>query len=290
VARESGSARVEVAGTDRATGAAAHVDQLHDLGPVAGASGALNSLAMLAGEDYLDPYFTTGVELFHRLGAPGGPSLDLAMSWERHESAHVAVGSPASYRPVRPVDEAWIHALDAALVLPDLAAGADVRVDARAGRLGARSFLTADVRVAWSRQEAFHTVDLLLEGRAGLASGDAPAQALYLLGGRATLPGHGYRDQVGDRFWLLSGELGREVYAPWLGVHVFAATGRAWMADSRPLPAEWPGRGDGPIRASAGAGVDLLWQVLRLDVARGLGAGGDWTLILEASPRFHPWL
>jgi hypothetical protein len=37
------------------------------------------------------------------------------------------------------------------------------------------------------------------------------------------------------------------------------------------------------MRASAGAGVGLFWDVVRLDVVRGL-RGGEWQLLFSVKP------
>jgi len=39
-----------------------------------------------------------------------------------------------------------------------------------------------------------------------------------------------------------------------------------------------------------GAGVSLAWDVVKVDVVRGLGGGGEWDLILSVDRRFWPWL
>jgi hypothetical protein len=71
---------------------------------------------------------------------------------------------------------------------------------------------------------------------------------------------------------------------------VFGAVGRAWLAGRDDLPSGWAGTAEAGTRASLGLGLDLLWEVLRLDLAHGLGDDGDWELVLEVNRRFHPWL
>jgi hypothetical protein len=291
--REAFAGRIEMTGGHRRprTGLALYLDRLRDLGPLPGASGIVNSLATVAGEDYLDPFFTRGAEAFHRLGEPrGGRGLDLRLRWERHDSATMGVRSATSYRPLRGVDEGWVRSLELGLDLPDLPTGARLRTDTRLAHAGSSTYLTGQAHLAWSRQEAFQRLRFALDARIGAVGDGAPRQELYLFGGRGTLPGHDYRRQVGNRYWLVRGETGHAVRAPWVDVHAFLAVGRAWMADDRGVPPGWPGRGDIATRASLGAGVDLLWDVLRVDVAHGLGEGGDWALVFEISPRFHPWL
>jgi hypothetical protein len=41
---------------------------------------------------------------------------------------------------------------------------------------------------------------------------------------------------------------------------------------------------------SVGIGVDLFWDVVRLELGRGLSSGGNWEINLFASSRFWPIL
>lgn len=291
--RDAASGRVGVDGgrTRPATGAALYFDELRDLGPVPGASGLVNSFAAVAGEDYLDPYFARGGVAYHRFGSPGGPgTVEVRLTREWHEAARQVIGSGDSYPPVRPIDEGWLSAADVRVELPERRTGASLSVAGRLGHHEGRTYATGRARVAWAREEAFRPVPFRAELLAGVVGPDAPAQELALLGGRGTLPGHPYRKQIGDRFWLLTVEAGHAVRAPWVEVHAFAAAGRSWLSGERGVPEGWPGRGDAATRASLGIGVELLWEVLRVDLARGLGAGGDWTVVFEISPRLQRWL
>jgi hypothetical protein len=71
-------------------------------------------------------------------------------------------------------------------------------------------------------------------------------------------------------------------------LRVFGAVGAAYLAD-RTLPTDWGGRDSGGVRASVGAGLAFGWDVLRLDMARGLDGGG-WELMFSVAPRFRAWL
>jgi hypothetical protein len=44
------------------------------------------------------------------------------------------------------------------------------------------------------------------------------------------------------------------------------------------------------VRASLGAGLGIFHDILRLDLARGLGEEGRWELILEARRSFWDFL
>jgi hypothetical protein len=124
-----------------------------------------------------------------------------------------------------------------------------------------------------------------------MAFGDLPIQELYLLGGRGTVPGYDFRGYAGGRY-----AAGRLVYsanlrAPWLRGRLLAAAG--WVgageaADAALRRAEL--RGSAVVLPSVGVGLGIFHDILHLDVARGLGRGGRWELILEANRGFWDFL
>lgn len=274
------------------TGARIEWNRMQDLGPVPAASRTVNSLAAAALEtDYLDPYFSTGLELFHRIDLPGSPALDLSAELERHSSAENVVagtaGSPGSLRPVVPVDEGTGGTLTAAL-----SAGADRGLSAATrftvGRFEDDGWAEATGRLRWSRRWPSTRVRVGAEARAGILTSAAPLQTLYQLGGRGTVPGYGYREHAGDRFWLvqLAGSLG--LASPWLRPRAFAAAGGTGLA-GRDLPDSWARSATFSPLVSVGLGVGLFWDVLRVDLARGLN-GGDWEWNVTVNQRFWPFL
>ena len=123
---------------------------------------------------------------------------------------------------------------------------------------------------------------------AGLVTDEAPAQALFLLGGRETLPGYGYRDFVGNRFWLMRADGTFPLRSPWVSLHIFGGMGATYL-DARDVPTEWQARDSDGLRATVGAGLAFGWDVLRFDVGRGL-RDGKWELIFSVVPRFRAWL
>jgi len=130
-----------------------------------------------------------------------------------------------------------------------------------------------------------------VELSAGAAAGTLPRQALYLVGGRGTLPGYAFRAYGGDRFATLRTTASAELWAPFVRGRLFAGAAWADVGDSgRGALATW---GALPMRApkyGAGAGVGLFYDILRVDVARGLSTGGRWELIIEANPSFWDFL
>ena len=110
------------------------------------------------------------------------------------------------------------------------------------------------------------------------------------LGGGGTLLGHPFRSQVGDRFWLARLEAVWPLLPPWISLRTFAAAGAATLTeDDNPIGLAWGANGDAGTRASAGLGVALGWDVLQLDLGRGVD-GGKWELVVSVDRRFRGWL
>lgn len=291
--REELSARAEwtEAPRDPSTRVVAEWRALRDIGPLPASSGVFNTLASLAGEDWTDPYFVTGVRLEHRLGPKDGLHAVAEASWADHASATLVVGDVGEVnRPVRPVAEGIVRTLGATLVLPPRPSGLHAATALRASRLDGSTWSSGEVQVGVRRQAAWHALDLALTARGGFAGEGAPPQAHFLLGGRGTLPGHPHRTLVGDRYWLVDARVGHGIRRPWVGAHLAAAVGQAFVAGTDTLPQGWTGDPDAGVRASVGIGLDLFWDVVTVDVARGLGPDGRWALVVAVSPRFHPWL
>jgi hypothetical protein len=291
--------------------------QLRDMGPVPGSTWLLNSLSSLINhEDHLDPYYATGLSgsLPFRLGPL---DLRIGATLEEQRSANLEVGNQhGEFRPVRSIDDGDVAAADLGVMLrPDGAAwrigvsgrvasfellGPGPVVDEAASVAGSSAlrgstifgrstYSTVRVETAWEKDAAWQTLKLALDASAGAVTEDAPSQELFLLGGRETLLGHPFRELVGDRFWLARGSASRPIKAPWVTGRVFASAGAAELADHT-LPRGWSGDGNAPVKGSVGAGVSLFWDVVNLDVGRGLGSGGKWGFALSASKKFRRWM
>ncbi len=289
--RDDLAARVEWTGARRApsTRLVAEWRALRDIRPVAGSSGLFNTLASLAGEDWTDPYFVSGVRVEHRIGAPDRLHLVGSLSWEDQRSARLVSGTDA-FRAVRPIDDGIVRSLGLSIVAPNRADGFHGRASAAVSRLHGEAWVSAELDAGFEHVASWHDLALAGSLSIGFAGNDPPPQALFLLGGRGTLPGHAHRTQVGDRYWLARTRIGHTLAAPWLGAHLSAAIGQAFIDGPDVLPPGWGGDPDAGVRASAGIGFDLLWEVVSIDLARGIGPGGEWTLMVGVNPRFHPWL
>lgn len=110
---------------------------------------------------------------------------------------------------------------------------------------------------------------ILLEGAAGATLGEPGPQHLWRLGGPLSLRSHRRGALRGDSFWRGRVEIGNHV--PAFRVILFAETG--WAGSARDSQAASP-------LSAAGAGLGLLDGLVRLDLARGLGAPADWRVML----------
>jgi len=266
-------------------------NELRDLGPYPGASGAVNTLgALFASQDFIDPFFARGVRLTFSAPHTEGPSLTTTLTWERHRSAENVLSGPqepSGFRPVRPVDEGILGSVSATLASPG-PWGSSTTLSGEWGRFETHNFATLLGKAEWSREELGGGWGARADLSGGVASAGTPVQRLFLLGGRNTLPGHGYREFVGDGFWLARAEGSHPLLQPWVGLRAFAALGRTYLS-RHAVPTGWRTTPSDGIRASVGLGLTLAWDVLRLDLGRGLN-GGDWELTFSVDARFHPWL
>lgn len=276
-----------------------YVNRLRDVGPVSGASGALNSLSgLVIDEDWLDPWFASGGSLRFRGPDDGTRLLSGGTPWatarlEHHDRAEKVVeeGDP-DFRPVRPTEEGELLALEYGVTWgdgPDVTEGWGLRVGGTTARFEGVTFGGAELGAAWGRGAGWRDLDLQARLDAGWVGDDAPPQELMLLGGRETLLGYGFRSFVGDVFWLLRGEVGRTVWEPWLSVRGFASMGQAELT-GRTVPPGWEDADpSGGVLYSVGGGVALLWEILHVDLGRGLD-GGSWEAALSVTHRFRDWL
>jgi hypothetical protein len=300
----------------------ARLNDQPDLGARPGASGLESSLgAVFLGEDYLDPYRRSGawVEAGRRildggpgpeaagsaiggsLGGGGGGSspgmtrLSLRAGIERHRSGQQAwdeapwgVGGSGNgtgdvgrtFRPIRPVTDGTFASLGAGL----LHRIDDVGYGGWGGVPGARITLRGDGELLAGspgvglRVEA--GADLLrrpLDGRhelrgsvlLGTRTGDALPQQARALGGRGTVAGLPFRSRVGGTWITGILEGARDLGTPW--VRVRGGLDAGWTDDA--------------FLAGVRLGVGLVFDILRVEGARGLaGDGAEWQLLVGIDP------
>lgn len=283
-------------------GIGAYYDQPVDLGGFPVISGAMNSLtALLAGYDYSDVYFTRGAELRmdRALGARWNGAFRLRVEEQRSANRVTdfsLLGGSDHFRPVAPIVEGTFYGGSVALRRPvavEVARGLSLGVGVDGGQLMAdgkdHRFARPRVDLGWVRRGAAGQ-ELALDASAGGVLGDMPPQAAFLLGGRGTVSGYEFRSYRGDAFGLARATYAADLVPSFVRGRVFAAGG--WTGDSdppSPLGLYELGQRRGGM-VSVGAGLGLFFDILRIDVARGLTDGGVWEVIIEANPSFWDFL
>ncbi len=265
-----------------------------DLGPTSTASGIVNTLGGALNEvDYTDLFFESGGAIGLVAFADERTRVQLTATAARQRSGHNVVrddgvGEASDLgRPVPGIEEGT--SVGGRIELERQLArrlGSALRFDVV--RLNDRTYGAGQADLVAERTWLERGWDLRAQATAGWTSRSAPPQALALFGGRGTVPGHGYRESVGDRFALLRAEGVRDVRLPWVRIAVTAAAGRAWLREPVQVSG-WPATDTDGTRFSAGLGARLFWDTVRLDVARGLNGGG-WEVTFAAARRFRPWL
>ncbi|HEX8454799.1 MAG TPA: hypothetical protein VF647_22165, partial [Longimicrobium sp.] len=153
------------------------------------------------------------------------------------------------------------------------------------------TFIRPRFDLGWVRRWTPARAELEAGTSAGIALGELPRQALFLVGGRGTIPGFPFRAFGGDRFALARVMGSADVAGPWLRGRGFANAGWTGVGSAGRVPLQdWGAATTGSPRFSVGTGVGLFYDILRVDVARGLGPDGRWELIVEANPSFWDFL
>ncbi len=287
--------------------AGGYFNELRDLGVRPGEAGVISSIAALGwGDDYRDPYFASGVRARLRWSREAW-TLELGARSERHRSATLvrrtaplSAGSP--FRAVLPIEVGWLHAGEVSLLRPlpqgdEPGWGGQLKLEGGAFEGG--GFLRPSASGTWQKTTDDLRTHVTLRAATGVAialSGDFPsAQHHFLLGGRNTLPGYAYRSFAGDGFALIDADVARDVAWPWLRVRATAALGltaeldgdapAAGMPDRRVSPRlDWGTTTTDGLRPSLGVGAGLLWDVIRIEAARGL-RNGEWQVLFTVNPR-----
>ena len=267
---------------------AAYWDVMGDIGGHPGSTRLENTISSAAGaRDYLDPYFRRGATVM--LSLRPDAALSVATRFEDHRSARdVVADSPdTGFRPVRSIDEGTMVSVSVQ-AKTEVRPGATVRTMVTGGRLADSNFAVITADADWQLEDAERRWSLLTSVSAGLQNADAPAQSLFLLGGRHTIMGHGYRLFVGQAYWLARVEGTIPIRAPWLGVRAFTALGSTYLGGATP-PVAWQARDSNGLRGSVGLGLSIGWDTVRLDVGRAVWGTG-WEAMLSVAPELRSWM
>lgn len=264
------------------------------LGVRPGASGALNTLhAALAGKDAHDLYFVSAAQLSLRRPLSQRWKTELTLAHEEHRAptlgrATAPFNGSARFRDLLTIDEGRLTAGTLAFArtpAPEAAAGWGARLEVEAGSFEGDAYLRPTIGLEAARRSSAHRLDVESRGMAGFGFGELPAQRLFLFGGRTTLPGYDIHRFVGDRFALADVTASAELLGPWVRLRALGAIGWSDLADAE-LPADWGAQATRGLRTSLGMGLGLVYDVLRVDVVRGLDRDGRWETIISAHPRF----
>jgi hypothetical protein len=251
----------------------------------------MNTLSSLTlQDDFTDLFFSSGLAAHHTLPAGDGGEVRLSLRWEQHRSGRDVVSSDpldSDFRPVIPVDEGAWTSLGIGTSLQTPWPHLRARGEGLMGRFKGRSFGSVLLGLDYQRRWLSRGTEVLMDLQGAGLIGTPPTQALYYLGGRQTVPGYGFRSRTGDRFWLLRTEASTEFLHPFARIRAFGAAGEVRREISYPT---FPSALRTSSLLSAGLGLGLGWDVLRLDLARGLRSGGEWELMLWVRKDFWPWL
>ncbi len=269
-------------------GLEAYLNRPRDLRPGPAASGVVNSVStFVAGRDFLDLYYTDGVTVSAGRRVSASWSAGVSLTAERQGAARKSADFSLrgeELRPVLPtlVGVMWRGSLDFLRAAEeelerwwqaDVSAGAGLFEEARSDT--PRLFVSPVAELRGGRRFGWRNSELRLRASAGALLGDALPQEGFYLGGRGTLPGHPFRALVGNGFALGSASGSAELAWPWLSGRLAAAAG--WV------------EGAG-ARGSAGTGVGVAYDILRLELHRGVGPGGGWEVVVEVNERFWGFL
>lgn len=286
-----------------------YLDATRDVGARPAASGLLNTLASaIAAADYRDLYYARGAALRFARGLPGEWRLATHLRGESQRSAALESDfslADGDFRPVHSIDDAEL-ALSGGVAVrrgraPERLEGLEGGLELRAGATfpdcrascssGALVFLRPTADLAWRAAAGPGDGTVEVDAAAGVAFGELPRQELFLIGGRATLPGYRFRAYGGDRFAIANVVASRELARPWIRARVLAGLGWSGAGSAgRDALARWGGAPTGGAKASLGVGAGILYDIVRVDLVRGLGTGGVWELVVEARPAFWDFL
>jgi hypothetical protein len=282
--------------------------EYRDAGDIAERSMAVNSFAAQEfGSDATDPYDVSAVGLAAELGEHAGVRWRMEGTWEHQDSLRIhatpAWGSYERTVPVRALHEERLL-LGFTRPSPVMLFGFQTRF---AGQLRAGVTQALDdgpddhasfARAVLSAHGEHQLGDdnLIVEGTVAGVTGpaNAPAQELVYLGGPVSGPGYGYH-----RF---AGRVGASARVEWrTSVPFFGlslgpygkAPARATLAPFATVIYSGNEASFAPDRAgwypAVGVGALLFFDMLRLDVARGLHHG-QWTFSLDVTRDLWPIL
>lgn len=271
-------------------------------------SGVVATLsALFDGDDYREPYWIRGgmLRTSQRLGVA---RAHVSIAWQGWEPATLEADKVVdrSYRPVRELDEGEVLSLKLGVEKPPVAAVEAVGGATWEGWVeGASRSVESDFTYVYAaaRAEQFWPalsggIGLRLSGALGAVGGGLiPAQRLFPAGGRGSVRGYRFHEFVGNLYGAAVIELSREIRRPFLSLAVFSDIGWAGIegAAARRAVDAWnrvgaPAGATRGLLIGVGASAGFFFDILHLDLARGLDQGGIWELVFRVRSEFWGWL
>jgi hypothetical protein len=257
---------------------------VRDLGDVPVISGVVNSLsAQETGADFGDYFLATGGQGSVTLALSGRTSVQLGAGWERIGSlaTHAGWARGSFARPNPSVGAGDWSRLR--LVLRRLAPSFTTvrnlsgKVEIEGGA-GTSAYLRGYGELRW--QVPVWSGWLVARASGGAGTRDLPAHHAFVMGGRGTLLGEGFRAYAGRASGWGSLDLRLPLGVPELPLGSFAGTGRTltvipfvaagWVGEAVTLPLGAPARG---LRPVVGLGLEWFHDLIRLDAGYGLRTG-----------------
>ena len=268
-----------------------------DLGLTPASAPLLSTIAALVrAEDYMDPFGVTGASWGLERESATGARVRFHLGIERHRSLvlqldEAPLDRARTFRPVRQVAETDFFVAGArAYRLVDAPGGGrglgTLEVTGLQGQAGGGLGFRGEIEERWANASGSRDVEVRAIGWAW--TGDSLPQGHRLLGGRETLPGFPFRAFSGTRAIAGSAVASFDVARPFLRVRAGAHGAWANGGDVGVRSSWGSGSTDG-FKTSVSAGVSTAWDLLHLDVARGLGEGGEWQLLFSVDRGWWEW-
>ncbi len=271
----------------------AGANELLDLGLRPASNPLVSSLAgLVRGEDYMDPFRASRIGAALQGTAGDGWRIRGGGELRRDRSLALAEASAPladerTFRPVRSVADGLFGSARLE-VTRELSwpGGGSGRMQARAQLLGGEEGTGGAVEVEafarWAAPAGKQELEAELLGR--VWTGDPLPQGHRLLGGRGTVPGYPFRAWAGRHLAMGSVEAATDLVGPL--VRLRAGLHAGWAGRGSPAVLEsWDVDGSDGMRPAATLGLGLGWDLLRVQMARGL-RGGEWQLLLYLDPRW----